>query len=70
MENGRNKVVINIHVEWENGVGLPAINGAKCALTLHTCISVMDRVKINEQNKRIGTYKPKLMRFNYSCRTL
>ena len=25
----------------------------KCALTLHSCISVTDRVKINEQNKSI-----------------
>ena len=50
MENGRNKEVIFM---W-NGrmeVGLPAINGAKCALTLHTCIFITDRVKINKQNK-------------------
>ena len=27
----------------------------KCAITLHSCISVTDQVKINEQNKSIGT---------------
>ena len=40
-----------IHVEWKNGSQVPAINGTKCALTLHTCISVTDRVNINKQNK-------------------
>ena len=35
MENGRNKEVI-IHVNGRMEVGLPAINGAKCALALHT----------------------------------
>ena len=43
--------VMNIHVNGRMEVGLPAINGTKCALTLHTCISVTDRVKTNEQNK-------------------
>ena len=28
-------------------------SNGKCALTLHSCISVTDRVKINEQNKSI-----------------
>ena len=52
MENRQIKEVINIHVEWKRTeVGLPSINGTKCALTLHTCISVKNRVKINEQNK-------------------
>ena len=40
MKNGRNKEVIfmwNGRMEFR----LLAINGAKCALTLHTCIFVM-----------------------------
>ena len=28
-----------------------AINGTKCALTLHICISVTNRVTTNEQSK-------------------
>ena len=32
---------------------LPAINGAKCVLTLHTCIFVADRVNIIKQNNSI-----------------
>ena len=38
--------MISIHVEWENGT--------RVALTLHTCISATDRIKINEQNKSIA----------------
>ena len=37
--------------------GLHAImvqSGGKCALTLHSCISVKDRVKISELNKSIA----------------
>ena len=50
--HGRNKEVINIHAEWENGTrGCVGKSSKKCALTLHTCISTTDRVKINEQNK-------------------
>ena len=30
-------------------------NGGKCALTLHSCISVTDEVKIKEQNTSIAT---------------
>ena len=48
MENGRNKEVIFM---WNRRMEVPAINGAKCALTLHTCIFVTDRVKIKKQNK-------------------
>ena len=33
--------------------GLHAKMSGKCALPLHSCISVTDRVKINEQNKSI-----------------
>ena len=51
MENGRSREVIILM--W-NGRMEVAINGAKCALTLHTCIFVTDRVKTNEQNKRLG----------------
>ena len=54
MENGRNKEVI---VEWENGTRNNCVHESswKCALTLHSCISVTDEVKINEQNKSIAT---------------
>ena len=27
----------------------------KCAITFHSCISVTDKVKINDQDKSIGT---------------
>ena len=53
-ENGRNKEVINIHAEWENGTRVAWASSRKCALTLHTCISATDRVNINEQNKSIA----------------
>ena len=37
---------------WENGTRVACKNGA---LTLHSCISVTDKVKINELNKSIAT---------------
>ena len=46
--------MINIHAEWENGTRVAWANRAGNALTLHTCISATDRVKINEQNKSIA----------------
>ena len=48
--------MINIHAEWENGTRVACMgkSSRKCALTLHTCISATDRVKINEQNKSIA----------------
>ena len=48
--------MINIHAEWENGTspGCLGKSSRKCALTLHTCISATDRVKINEKNKSIA----------------
>ena len=30
---------------------IDANQAGKCAITLYSCISVMDKVKINEQNK-------------------
>ena len=48
VENGQNKEVIFM---WNGRMEVPSINGTKCALTLHTGISVTDRVKINKQNK-------------------
>ena len=33
-------------------------SSGKCALTLHSCISVMDRVKINKQYKSIVDIGP------------
>ena len=56
MENGLNKGMINIHVDLENGtqncLQLMAHIERKCALILHSCISVKDRVQIKEQNIR------------------
>ena len=55
MENGWNKEVFNIHVDWENGTRVACNkwckSSGKCALTLHSCISVTDAVQFNEQNK-------------------
>ena len=53
---GGTKKLSKFIVDWENGTRVACKNGAiewKCALTLHSCISVTDRVKINEQNKSI-----------------
>ena len=49
-ECGRNKEVI---ADWENGTH--TIMGRKCALTLHSCISVTDNIKISELKKSIAT---------------
>ena len=35
-------------------LGLPGQIEQEMCITLHTCISVTDRVKINEQNKSIA----------------
>ena len=35
MENGQYKEVFNIHVDWENGTRLSAINGANQAGNVH-----------------------------------
>ena len=43
--------MINIHAEWENGTRVAWANRAG---NVHTCISAMDIVKINEQNKSIA----------------
>ena len=61
MENGRNKDVSFFIVDWENGTCFACIMTRKCALTLHSCISVIDKVKTNELNKPIvlsSTYTP------------
>ena len=53
---GGTKKLSKFIVDWENGThGLHAkmVSSGKCGLTLHSCISVTDRVKINEQNKSI-----------------
>ena len=53
---GGTKKLSKFIVDWENGTRLHAKmvqSSGKCALTLHSCISVTDRVKINEQNKSI-----------------
>ena len=45
-------------MDWENGTRLHAKmvqSSEKCALTLHSCISATDRVKINELNTSIAT---------------
>ena len=51
---GGTKKLSKCIVDWEMEHGLHAKmvhSSGKCALTLHSCISVTDRVKINEQNK-------------------
>ena len=62
MDDGRNNIV-----EWENGTRVACNNRA---INLHSCISVTDKVKINEQNTSIATgplyHTPKLMRFERS----
>ena len=51
---GGTKKLSKFIVDWENGTHAKMVQSSgKCALTLHSCISVTDRVKINEQNKSI-----------------
>ena len=55
---GGTKKLSKFIVDWENGTRLHAKmvqSSGKCALTLHSCISVTDRVKINELNTSIAT---------------
>ena len=47
---GGTKKLSKFIVDWENGT---VQSSGKCALTLHSCISVTDKVKIKEQNKSI-----------------
>ena len=49
---GGTKKLSKFIVDWENGTRVAC---GKCALTLHSCISVTDRVKINELNTSIAT---------------
>ena len=65
MVNERNKEVIEMYCGWRTECSW------KCALTWHSCISVTDKVQINEQNTSIATgplytYTPNLMRFERS----
>ena len=41
-------------VDWENGTRVAATMVQSSGLTLHSCISVTDRVKINELNVSIA----------------
>ena len=54
---GGTKKLSKFIVDWErmeHGLHAKMVQSSgKCALTLHSCISVTDRVKINEQNKSI-----------------
>ena len=55
---GGTKKLSKFIVDWENGTRIACImvqSSGKCALTLHSCISVTDRVKINELNTSIAT---------------
>ena len=55
---GGTKKLSKFIVDWENGTRVACKNvqsSGKCALTLHSCISVTDRVKINELNTSIAT---------------
>ena len=50
---GGTKKLSKFIVDWENGTRVECKNGAIEREMLHSCISVTDRVKINEQNKSI-----------------
>ena len=50
---GGTKKLSKCIVDWENLHAKMVQSSGKCTLTLHSCISVTDRVKINEQNKSI-----------------
>ena len=57
---GGTKKLSKFIVDWENGTQVAYNNGAhralrKCALTLHSCISVTDNIKISELKKSIAT---------------
>ena len=52
---GGTKKLSKFIVDWENGTRKMVQLSGKCALTLHSCISVPDRVKINELNTSIAT---------------
>ena len=55
---GGTKKLSKFIVDWENGTLVHSKmvqSSGKCALTLHSCISVTDRVKINELNTSIAT---------------
>ena len=42
-------------VDWDGLHAKMVQSSRKCVLPLHSCISVTDRVKINELNKSIAT---------------
>ena len=50
---GGTKKLSKFIVDWERVAWVQS--SGKCALTLHSCISVTDRVKINEPNTSIAT---------------
>ena len=55
---GGTKKLSKFIVDWgmEHGLHAKMVQSSgKCALTLHSCISVTDRVKINELNTSIAT---------------
>ena len=56
---GGTKKLSKFIVDWENGTRVAYNNGAhrarKCALTLHSCISVTDNIKISEPKESIMT---------------
>ena len=49
---GGTKKLSKFIVDWENGTRVAYNNGA---LTLHSCISVTDNIKISELKKSIAT---------------
>ena len=52
---GGTKKLSKFIVDWEKLHSKMVQSSGKCALTLHSCISVTDRVKINELNTSIAT---------------
>ena len=53
---GGTKKLSRFIVDWNTGCMQKMVQSSgRCALTLHSCISVTDRVKINELNTSIAT---------------
>ena len=52
---GGTKKLSKFIVDWEGLHAKMVQSSGKCALTLRSCISVTDKVKINELNTSIAT---------------
>ena len=52
---GGTKKLSKFIVDWDGLHAIMMQSSGKCALTLHSCISVTDEAKLNELNTSIGT---------------